>query len=283
MKVTDSFIFFNELDILEIRLNTLDSVVDKFILVESTVSHSGKEKPLFYQENKHKFEKFNHKIVHCIVEDTPNSFEEAQKRLMSPKDELEKNILMHCLTTSNVPPGECQWLREFYQHESVRRGMLMAELQDDDICFVSDVDEIWNPSLKYITDNFGVYKLRQQVHMAFLNLKSSEDWLGTYYTKYRNIKNASANHFDTISRTKHKIVENGGWHFTYQGGLEKIKTKLENFGHQEYNNDQVKNLIQDRLDRGMDVLGRPFSCSIENDILPEYVKENKEKYKHLFK
>jgi beta-1,4-mannosyl-glycoprotein beta-1,4-N-acetylglucosaminyltransferase len=119
--------------------------------------------------------------------------------------------------------------------------------------------------------------------MAFLNLKSSEDWLGTYYTKYRNIKNASANHFDTISRTKHNIVENGGWHFTYQGGLEKIKTKLENFGHQEYNNDQVKNLIQDRLDRGMDVLGRPFSCSIENDILPEYVKENKEKYKHLFK
>jgi beta-1,4-mannosyl-glycoprotein beta-1,4-N-acetylglucosaminyltransferase len=140
MKVTDSFIFFNELDILEIRLNTLDSVVDKFILIESTVSHSGKEKPLFYQENKHKFEKFNHKIIHCIVEDTPNSFEEAQKRLMSPKDELEKNILMHCLTTSNVPPGECQWLREFYQHESVRRGMLMAELQDDDICFVSDVD-----------------------------------------------------------------------------------------------------------------------------------------------
>jgi beta-1,4-mannosyl-glycoprotein beta-1,4-N-acetylglucosaminyltransferase len=283
MKVTDSFIFFNELDILEIRLNTLDPIVDKFILVESTVSHSGKQKPLFYQENKNKFEKFNHKIVHCIVEDTPNSFEEAQKRLMSPKDELEKNILMHCLTTSNVPYGECQWLREFYQHESVRRGMLMAELQDDDICFVSDVDEIWNPSLKYITDDFGVYKLRQHVHMAFLNLRSSEDWLGTYYTKYRNIKNASANHFDTVARTKHNIVENGGWHFTYQGGLEKIKTKLENFGHQEYNNDQVKNLIQDRLDRGMDVLGRPFSCAIENDILPEYIKENKEKYKHLFK
>lgn len=283
MKVTDSFIFFNELDILEIRLNTLDPVVDKFILVESTVSHSGKEKPLFYQDNKRRFEKFNHKIVHCVIQDTPNSFEDAQKRLMSPKDELEKNILMHCLTTSNVPLGETQWLREFYQHESVRRGMLMAGLQDDDICFVSDVDEIWNPDLKYTVDDFGVYKLRQQVHMAFLNLRSSEDWLGTYYTKYRNIKNASANHFDTISRTKHSIIENGGWHFTYQGGLEKIKTKLENFGHQEYNNDQVKNLIQERLDRGMDVLGRPFSCVIENDALPDYIKQNKEKYKHLFK
>lgn len=283
MKVTDSFIFFNELDILEIRLNTLNDKVDTFILVESTVSHSGKEKPLFYEENKKRFEKFNHKIVHCIVEDTPNSFEEAQQRFLSPKDELEKNILMHCLTTSNVPHGESQWLREFYQHESVRRGMLMANLQDDDICFVSDVDEIWNPNIEYPIDDFSVSKLRQNVHMAFLNLKSSEEWIGTYYTKYRNIKNASANHFDTVAKTKHIIVENGGWHFTYQGGLEKIKTKLENFGHQEYNNDQVKDLVSKRLERGEDVLGRPFSCIIEEVNLPDYIKNNKQKYNHLFK
>lgn len=283
MKVTDSFIFFNELDILEIRLNTLNDKVDTFILVESTVSHSGKEKPLFYEENKKRFEKFNHKIVHCVVEDTPNSFEEAQQRFLSPKDELEKNILMHCLTTSNVPPGESQWLREFYQHESVRRGMLMANLQDDDVCFVSDVDEIWNPEVNYETDDFSVRKLRQNVHMAFLNLRSSEEWIGTYYTKYRNIKNASANHFDTVAKTKHVIVENGGWHFTYQGGLERIKTKLENFGHQEYNNDQVKDLVSKRLERGEDVLGRPFSCVIEDINLPDYIKENKQKYNHLFK
>lgn len=283
MKVTDSFIFFNELDILEIRLNTLNDKVDTFILVESTVSHSGKEKPLFYEENKKRFEKFNHKIVHCVVEDTPNSFEEAQQRFLSSKDELEKNILMHCLTTSNVPPGETQWLREFYQHESVRRGMLMANLQDDDVCFVSDVDEIWNPEVNYETDDFSVRKLRQNVHMAFLNLRSSEEWIGTYYTKYRNIKNASANHFDTVAKTKHVIVENGGWHFTYQGGLERIKTKLENFGHQEYNNDQVKDLVSKRLERGEDVLGRPFSCVIEDINLPDYIKENKQKYNHLFK
>jgi len=283
MKVTDSFIFFNELDILEIRLNTLNDKVDTFILVESTVSHSGKEKPLFYEENKKRFEKFNHKIVHCVVEDTPNSFEEAQQRFLSPKDELEKNILMYCLTTSNVPPGETQWLREFYQHESVRRGMLMANLQDDDVCFVSDVDEIWNPEVNYEIDDFSVRKLRQNVHMAFLNLRSSEEWIGTYYTKYRNIKNASANHFDTVAKTKHVIVENGGWHFTYQGGLERIKTKLENFGHQEYNNDQVKDLVSKRLERGEDVLGRPFSCVIEDINLPDYIKNNRQKYNHLFK
>jgi beta-1,4-mannosyl-glycoprotein beta-1,4-N-acetylglucosaminyltransferase len=52
MKVTDSFIFFNELDILEIRLNTLDPYVDYFIIVESSVTHTGNPKPYYFEENK---------------------------------------------------------------------------------------------------------------------------------------------------------------------------------------------------------------------------------------
>jgi len=283
MKVIDSFIFFNELELLDIRLNILNDKVDKFVLIESTVSHTGKEKPLYYNDNKKLFEKFNDKIVHCIVDDTPNSFEEAQRMFMSPKDDLQKNILMHCLTTSNVPFGETQWLREFYQHESTRRGMLMADLEDDDICFVSDLDEIWNPQMEYPIDDHNVTKLKQHVFMAFLNLRSSEEWFGTYYTKYKNIKNSSANHLDTVSKTKHIFLDNGGWHFTYQGGVERIKTKLENYGHQEYNNQEVKNLIEHRLKSGMDVLGRHFSCEVREDLLPRYLIENKEKYKHLFK
>ncbi|MBO9668238.1 MAG: N-acetylglucosaminyltransferase, partial [Bdellovibrio sp.] len=35
-KVYDCFSFFNELDLLEIRLNELDSVVDHFVLMEAT-------------------------------------------------------------------------------------------------------------------------------------------------------------------------------------------------------------------------------------------------------
>ena len=57
--VYDCFCFFNELDLLEIRLNTLDKVVDRFILVESQLTHSGHSKPLYYANNKHRFSKFN--------------------------------------------------------------------------------------------------------------------------------------------------------------------------------------------------------------------------------
>lgn len=282
MKVVDAFIFFNELELLDIRLNILNDSVDYFVLVESTVSHAGKDKPLYYNDNKHLFEKFNHKIVHYVVDDTPNSFEQARSMYTKERNETKRNILMHTLTTSNTA-GEIQWMREFYQHESVRMGMLKIGLNDEDVCFNSDLDEIWNPNIQYPIDDWSVVKLKQHVYTGFLNVRSSEEWYGTYYTKYKNIKNASSNHLDTTSKTKHEFLNDGGWHFTYQGGVDRVKTKLENFGHQEYNNDQIKNMIQHRLDSGMDVLGRPFACVVDEDNLPDYLKKNKEKYKHLFK
>ena len=56
-KIVDCFTFYNELDMLTYRLNILNDVVDYFVLVESIHTHIGKEKPLFYQENKQLFEK----------------------------------------------------------------------------------------------------------------------------------------------------------------------------------------------------------------------------------
>ena len=74
MKIIDCFIFYNELDMLTYRLNILNDVVDYFVLVESNHTFVGKEKPLFYNENKHLFEKFNHKIIHIIVNDFPHKY-----------------------------------------------------------------------------------------------------------------------------------------------------------------------------------------------------------------
>ena len=70
--IYDCFTFFNEFDLLEIRLNELDSVVDKFVLVEATKTFSGKDKPLYFNENKNKFNKFLNKIIHVIVDEYPN-------------------------------------------------------------------------------------------------------------------------------------------------------------------------------------------------------------------
>ena len=97
-KIIDCFIFFNELDLLKYRLNILDDVVDYFVLVESTHTHIGKEKPLFYNENKNMFEKFNHKIIHVIVDDFPYKY---------PNINIEKDE---------------QWTNERFQRDCISRG-----------------------------------------------------------------------------------------------------------------------------------------------------------------
>ena len=80
MKVFDSFIFFNELELLEMRLNILNDVVDYFVLTESPFTVSGNEKPLYYQENKDKFAKWNDKIIHHVTEEIPNDFSHMMEK-----------------------------------------------------------------------------------------------------------------------------------------------------------------------------------------------------------
>ena len=74
MKIIDSFIFYNELDLLNYRLSILNDFVDYFILVESTHTFTGYPKKLFYNENKKLFDKFNQKIIHIIVDDFPYKY-----------------------------------------------------------------------------------------------------------------------------------------------------------------------------------------------------------------
>ena len=66
IKIIDCFIFYNELDMLEFRLEELNDVVDRFVIVESTKTFVGKDKPLFFSENLQRFEKYLPKITHII-------------------------------------------------------------------------------------------------------------------------------------------------------------------------------------------------------------------------
>jgi hypothetical protein len=67
------------------------------------------------------------------------------------------------------------------------------------------------------------------------------------------------------------------------GGPERIKLKIESYGHQEYNNNNIKDSVEYRLSNNKDVLGRDFSFIIDEESLPEYLKNNKQKYNYLFK
>ena len=139
-KIYDCFNFFNELDILEIRLNELYDVVDYFIIVESNVTHSGEDKLFYFDENKDRFTKFLDKIINIKITDTPNDF----INLKSTDDNELNKINQYIINQTNRfnRYNQPDYGRDFFQKESVRRGLINC--QDNDLILISDADEIPN-------------------------------------------------------------------------------------------------------------------------------------------
>lgn len=246
--IYDTFCFFNELDLLEIRLNILDPYVDKFVICEAKQTFSGKPKHLYYLANTERFEKWQNKIIHLVPDNlvTNDTFERAG-----------------------------------YQKDFIRKSL---NLNDEDIIYFGDLDEIWKP--QEIKDD-KVYNLKQLNYSYYLNNRSSEEWIGTVVGKWNTFKTDTVNYW----RANHtNVLENGGWHFTNLGGEEQILKKLDAYDHQEANTEWVRQNIGYRIKQGQDYLGRandwkgkPFQMWLDDAELPEYIIKNKEQWKHLLK
>src|SRR6187551_3132995 len=94
--IYDCFPFFNELDILEIRLNSLNDSVDRFVLVESTRTHQGKPKELYYQNNKDRYAQFHSKIIHVISDVFPDSVHTPWQYEQFQRTEIKRG-LVNCI------------------------------------------------------------------------------------------------------------------------------------------------------------------------------------------
>lgn len=260
MKKYDIFTFNNELDMLEIRLNVLNDYVDYFVIIESTETFSGIEKPLNYLNNKDRFKEFENKIIHYIVDDTPKDFYDKN---------CDQKILETASNSSNVTRDNLCWLKEFYQKEMILKSLI--NLNDDDVCYISDVDEIWNYKINYDVSGDNICKPKiNKTYINYLNTKTNENWdqfTGPIVTRYCNIKNECLNHLRTIPKMRDKYLyyENGGWHFNALGGIEK---KVEDFKHYIYTLSYMKN--------------RESNWVVDEFDLPNFIIENKEKYKKLF-
>tara|TARA_R110000824_G_scaffold127_5_gene461 strand:+ start:138 stop:998 length:861 start_codon:yes stop_codon:yes gene_type:complete len=280
-KIYDCFPFFNELDLLEIRLNYLDPVVDYFVLCESKVTFSGISKKLFYQDNKELFKKFEDKIIHVVVDDTPPEL-------------------------IGVDP----FRTDQHQRNSVIKGL--QNCSDDDIIISSDLDEF--PDINRIKNLKDFYKpdtlfhLAQGMYYYYFNLKETsgkllshsgefggvEDkkWLGTKICNYGFLKEHGVDKLRHPSMREAGVrIDDGGWHFTYVGGhkpssaQQRVMLKIECAAHQEFNNTHYKSHVQQNIENNKDVFFRDsiFEVVEIDETYPSYILENKEKYKHLIK
>jgi len=284
--VVDAFYFFNELDILEIRLNVLDPFVDRFIIVEATETFTGIPKPLLFEQRREQFQRFNNKVTYLVTNDTPKNAEDLRKRLhQHDLSDLDREIAIRALTSDNVPVGEVQWLKEFYQKECVKRALV--GLRDTDFVYISDVDEIWNPMVPIDYSQPDLYKYKQDAYYYFLNNRTNDNWItgwtGTVATQYGNIRRGCVNHLRTHSKNSYTVVEKGGWHFTFQGGADRIRKKLAAYGHTEFNTRPITEDLENAIADNRDYRGRRLKFWLDESRLPRYLLEHRDRYPALFR
>jgi beta-1,4-mannosyl-glycoprotein beta-1,4-N-acetylglucosaminyltransferase len=243
-KIVDSFLLFNELDLLEIRLEELYDHVDMFLIVESTKTFTGKLKPLNYKNNADRFKKWQDKISYFIVDDMPIIVDEEDIN-NSTKNDSQKTI---------------EFYRERHHRNSIGRGLKNLNLSFEDIVIVSDIDEIPNPnSFKNLNHNlpYGPIVFKQKWLVWNTNLEKMHHWMGStvfYYSHYINnnkifqeIRDMRWDEDSTMFYTQ----ENGGFHFSWFGDFDFIRQKLKAFSHTELvsdfwdSDDNISNLIGD--------------------------------------
>ena len=278
--VYDCIPFFNEVDILKLRLNILSPLVDRFIIEEATMTFSGEPKELCFEKNKEMFKEFLDKITYIVVDDTP------KEAITHERDYFQKNHLINGL----------------------------SDASEDDVIIMSDVDEIPNPTvLKHIIDNFDktkVYHLAQRNFYAFMNMEETSGkllsitgefegfeggdrkWLGTKICNINNIPKEGIVRLRDLVKTsdpRSVRVADGGWHFGYMGGhnelnaAKRIGVKVQAAAHQEYNEKEILKETMDRLKLGQDIFGRDarFERVEVDDSYPDYLLEHKAEYQYL--
>lgn len=277
-KLFDCFVFFNELDILEIRLNTLDKLVNYFVLVESTHTFTGQEKPLIYAENKSRFDRFNDRIIHIIVDDMPAN-------------------------------AESTFVREGLQRSAIGRGL--GDARPRDLVMVSDVDEIPKPEalkdalasaagkITYFEADYYHFRLNWR-------LVGRQDLMTSRMIEYRHFRDgwllrttkgrrsaslpawlerimwtpyAAARHRALLGR---QVMRKACWHFSFMNEPDEIRAKLS--AYKALDRLKLKDLRDDAVEERLENRRSMFDTEIEVAPLsemPDYVQDNTNRFAHI--
>ncbi len=276
--IYDCVPFFNELDILKLRMQIMAPYVDYFVIEEASVTFSGEPKRMIFAENRRLFAEFEEKIRYVAVENSP----------------------MEGVTTHE---------RDKFQKNQLIRGLF--DCKPEDVIIFSDVDEIPNPKiLVRLMDAFEpgkIYHLAQRMFYCFLNMEEvsgnllsitgefpgveRRQWLGTKICSFAQLPEEGIVYLREVSPEDPRSVRvaGGGWHFGYMGGdgerdvAKRIGVKVQAAAHSEYNTKRYLNEAVDRLLCGEDIFDRDAKfVRVEIDeSFPAYLREHRGEYDFL--
>lgn len=220
--IVDCFPFFNELDMLQRHLDHYRDFVDCTVISESPYTFSGNPKPLYFHENR--------------------------KNFMGYK--RSNNIVWTKYTPKREPDA---WMREFGQRDKAHEAIAWST---GDFALINDVDEFVNletlervvEGLKQLEEAASPVCFIQEHYQGSFRFKLDEPWPGTVIVPLRTMKYKFSTYRD--NRARLPLVQNGGWHLSYFGGVERIQQKIKAYSHLEKNTPEILDNV--RLEKALE-------------------------------
>jgi len=240
-RVFDCFTFAAELDLLKLRLQTLDPVVDVFVLVEAELTHSGFPKPLTYREHA----------------DDPD---------LAPYRAKIRHIV------APLEPEAAPWDRENAQRKAI--WWALHDLRATDTVMISDLDEIPAPWLvtAYAASTKHPVVAHQRLFYYDFDREVKTGWNGTVLVRGAELAGARTLQDLRDRRNELPRVERdeegrcAGWHCSSFGDAAFVRQKIRSFAHTEYATDEHLAAIEDRMAHGVDMFARSSVQLTPNDV-----------------
>lgn len=249
-RVFDAFLFCDELDLLDVRLRTLDTVVDRFVLVEAPVTFQGKPKPLWYAEYRDRFVAWADRIVHVVVDD-----------MLSPGGNI-----------GGVGSG-FYMARENYARAAIVRGL--TDAAPDDLVLIGDADEIAKPwavaAAEAASRDVRYVELLADTDVWRVGWRHPEPWHCTVAVRARDADPVAARAARAEPGTA--ALAHASWHFTWLGGVEAAWAKINAFSHAELLASWNVARLAERIGERRDIHGVPLAEVDVDWSYPEAVQQ----------
>jgi beta-1,4-mannosyl-glycoprotein beta-1,4-N-acetylglucosaminyltransferase len=259
--IIDSFLFYNELDLLKARLEYLGPHVKSFFIVEANIDFSGKTKPYNLQSELSQLPYAEKIVYHPLYIDLNNAYWTFKKiryfrkrrRFLWKIQDAQRNSILEAIRFNKS--DEC----------------------NSDYVLFGDLDEF--PNVNFLQSlNAGTSKcltpktLRQRLFYYQTDIvEETEAWFGTICLPYTDFLQKKPKEWRSL-RERLPYIEHGGFHFSYFMPPEKIKDKINAILEVE-NLDEYKDMsvtqIQKIILSNQDLFGRDLGLVKQAGQIPE--------------